>query len=85
MLQDAFDKGMQRKTKVVLKGRLKETNHFRHLDDIRSERIEAPNMNTKGGPVARGEGLYKRGLDLTSLLLRRFAQQASNSQNRQGT
>ena len=65
MLQDAFDKGMQRKTKVVLKGRLKETNHFRLLDDIRNERIGAPNMNTKGGPVASGEGLSIRGLDPT--------------------
>ena len=56
---------MKRKAKFILKGRLKEANHFRHLDDIRSERIGAPNMNTKGGTVASGECLSKRGLDLT--------------------
>ena len=54
---------MQRKAKVVLEGRLKEANHLRHLDNVRSEKIEAPNMNTKGGPVARGEGMTKKGLD----------------------
>ena len=56
---------MQRKAEVVLKGRLKEANHLRHLDDVRSEKIGAPNMNTKGGPVASGEGLSKKGLDPT--------------------
>ena len=54
---------MQRKAKAIFKGRLKEANHFRHLDEIRSEEIGTPNMNTKGGPVASGEGLSKRGLD----------------------
>ena len=65
MLQDAFDKGMQREAKAVLEGRLKEANHLRHLDNVRSEKIEAPNMNIEGGPVARGEGMSKRGLDPT--------------------
>ena len=65
MLYDAFDKGMQRKTEVVLEDRLKEENHLRHLDDVRSEKIGTPNMNTKGGPVASNEGLPKKGLDST--------------------
>ena len=56
---------MQRKAEAVLKGRLKEADHLRHLDDVRSEKIEAPNMNTKGGPIASGEGISKKGLDPT--------------------
>ena len=56
---------MQRKAETVLEGRLKEANHLRHLDDVRSEKIRAPNINTKGGPVASNEGLSKKGLDLT--------------------
>ena len=56
---------MQRKAEVVLEGRLKEANHLQHLDDVRSEKIGAPNMNTKGGPVASSEGLSKKGLDPT--------------------
>ena len=65
VLQDAFDKGMQRKAEAVLEGRLKDANHLRHLDDVRSKGIEAPNMNTRGGPIARGEGMSKKGLDST--------------------
>ena len=56
---------MERKAKVVLKGRLKEVTHLRNLDDIRGEKIGAPNVNTKGGPVASGEGLSKKKLDPT--------------------
>ena len=56
---------MQRKAEAVLKGRLKEANHLWHLDDVRSEKIGTPNINTKGGPVASGEGLSERGLDPT--------------------
>ena len=56
---------MQRKAEAVLEGRLKEAIHLRHLDDVRSEKIGAPNMNIKGGPVARGEGLSKKGLNST--------------------
>ena len=54
---------MQRKAEAVLEGRPKEANHLWHLDDVGSERIGAPNMNTKGGPVASREGLSKKGLD----------------------
>ena len=56
---------MQRKAEAVLEGHLKEANHLRHLDDVRSEKIGAPNMNTRGGLVASGEGLSKKGLDPT--------------------
>ena len=56
---------MQRKAEVVLKGCLKEANHLRHLDDVRGEKIRAPNVNTKGGPVASDKGLSKKGLDPT--------------------
>ena len=56
---------MQRKAKAVLKGRLKEATRLRHLDDVRGEKIEAPNVNTKGGPVSSGEGLSKKKLDPT--------------------
>ena len=65
MLQDAFDKRVQRKVEAILEGSLKEANHLRHFDDVRSEGIGAPNMNTRGGPVAKGEGMSKKGLDLT--------------------
>ena len=65
VLQDTFDKGVQRKAEAVLEGRLKEANHLWHLDNVRSERIGAPNMNTRGGPVVRGEGMSKKGLDPT--------------------
>ena len=61
MLQDAFDKGMQREAEVVLEGRLEEANHLRHLDDVRSEKIREPNPNIEGGPVARSEVTSKRG------------------------
>ena len=54
---------MQRKEEVILEGHLKEANHLRHLDDVRSEKIGALNMNTKGAPIASGEGLSKKGLD----------------------
>ena len=56
---------MQRKAKAILEGRLKEPNHLRHLDDVRREKIRAPNMNTRGGLIASGEGLSKKGLDPT--------------------
>ena len=56
---------MLRKAQAVLKGRLKEANHLWHLDDVGSDKIGAPNMNTKGRPVASGEGLSKKGLDPT--------------------
>ena len=56
---------MHRKAEAVLEGHLKEANHFRHLDDVRSEKIGAPIINTKGGLIASGEGLSKKRLDLT--------------------
>ena len=65
MLQDAFDKGMQREAEAILKGRLKEANHLRHLNDVGSKKIKAPNSNTEGRPVARGEIMSKRWIDLT--------------------
>ena len=65
MLQDAFNKGMHREVKVVLEGRLKEANHLRYLDDVRSKRIKAPNINTRGRLVARGERMSKKGLEST--------------------
>ena len=34
MLQDAFDKRMQREAKAILEGRLEEANHLRHLNDV---------------------------------------------------
>ena len=49
MLQDAFDKGMQREAEAILEGRLEEANHLRHLNDVRSEKIRTPNPNTEGG------------------------------------
>ena len=65
MLQDAFDKGMQREAKAILKGRLEEANHLRHLNDVGSEKFRAPNPNTKGSPIARGKIMSKKGFDLT--------------------
>ena len=65
MLQDAFDKGMQREAEAILKGRLEEANPLRHLNDLGSEKVRAPNPNTKERPVARGEIMSKRGFDPT--------------------
>ena len=65
MLQDTFDKGMQREAGAILEGRLGEANHLWHLNDVRSEKVMAPNSNTEGRPVARGEIMSKRGLDPT--------------------
>ena len=65
MLQDAFDKGMQREAEAILEGRLEEANHLQHLNDVRSEKVRAPNLNTEVRPVARGEIMFKRGLDPT--------------------
>ena len=65
MLQDAFDKGMQREAEAILEGRLEEANHLRHLNDVGSEKFKAPNPNTKGRPVARGEIMSKREFDPT--------------------
>ena len=65
MLQDAFDKGMLREKEAILEGRLEEANHLRHLNDVKSKKIRAPNPNTEGGPVERGEVMSKRGLDPT--------------------
>ena len=53
------------KAETVLEGRLKEANRLQHLDDVRSEKIGALNMKTKGGPLASGEGLSKKGLNPT--------------------
>ena len=65
MLQDAFDKGMQREAEAILDGYLEEANHLWHLNDVGSEKVRAPNLNTKGRPVARGEIMSKRELDPT--------------------
>ena len=65
MLQDAFDKGMQRETEDIHEGHLEETNHLRHLNDVGSEKVRAPNLNIEVRPVARSEIMSKRGLDLT--------------------
>ena len=65
MLQDSFDKGMQREAEAILEGRLEEANHLWPLYDVRSEKIRAPNPNIEGGPVARSEVMSKRGLDPT--------------------
>ena len=65
MLQDAFDKGIQREAEAILEGRLEEANHLRHLNDVGSEKVRAPNPNTEGRLVARGEIMSKRGLDPT--------------------
>ena len=65
MLQDAFDKGMQREVEAILEGRLEEANHLRHLNDVGSEKVMAPNPNTEGRPEVRGEIMSKRGLDPT--------------------
>ena len=64
MLQDAFDKGMQKEAEAILEGRLEEANHLRHLNDGGNKKIKAPNSNTEGRPVARGEIMSKRWLDL---------------------
>ena len=56
---------MQREEEVVLEARLEEENHLRHLNDIRSEKIRAPDLNTEGEPVARCKVMSKRGLDPT--------------------
>ena len=58
-------KGCRGKRRPFSKAVLKEANHLRHLDDVRSKGIEAPNMNARGGPIARGEGMSKKGLDST--------------------
>ena len=65
MLQDTFNKGMQREAEAILEGRLEEANHLRHLNNVGSEKVRAPNLNTEGRPVARGEIMSKRGLDPT--------------------
>ena len=65
MLQDAFDKGMQREVETILEGHLEEVNHLRHLNDVGSEKVRTPNLNTKGRPVARGEIMSKKGFDPT--------------------
>ena len=56
---------MQREAEAILEGCLEEANHLRHLNDVGSEKVRAPNPNTEGRPVARGEIMSKRGLDPT--------------------
>ena len=53
MLQDAFDKRMQREAEAILEGFLEEANDLWHLNDIGSEKVRALNPNTEGRPVAR--------------------------------
>ena len=65
MLQDTFDKGMQREAEAILEIRLKEANHLRRLNDVGSEKVKVPNPNTKGRPIARGEIMSKRAFDPT--------------------
>ena len=65
MLQNAFDKMMQREREAILEGRLEEVNHLRHVNDVGGEKVRAPNPDTEGRPIARGEIMFKRGLDLT--------------------
>ena len=65
MLQKAFDKRMQREAKAILKGRLEEANYLWHVKDVGGEKVRAPNPNTEGRSVARGEIMFKRGLDPT--------------------
>ena len=65
MLQNAFDKRMQREAKTILEGHLEEANHLRHVNDVGGEKVKAPNPDTEGRSVARGEIMFKRGLDST--------------------
>ena len=56
---------MQRKAETVLEGRFKEVDHLRNLDDVRGEKIRAPDLNAKRGSIAGNEGFLIKGLDPT--------------------
>ena len=56
---------MQEKAKTILEGRFKEANHLGNLDCIGGEKIRAPDLNTKRGPIAGNEGFFIKGLDPT--------------------
>ena len=56
---------MQGKTETVLEGRFKKAYHLGNLDDVGGEKIRAPNLNAKRGPIAGNEGLFIKGLDPT--------------------
>ena len=45
MLQDTFDERMQREAETVLKGRLKEADHFGNGNNIRREKVRTPDTD----------------------------------------
>ena len=53
------------KEKTILEGRLKEADHLGNLDDVRGEKIRAPDLNAKRGSIAGNEGFFIKGLDPT--------------------
>ena len=54
---------VRRKAETILKGRFKEADHLRNMDDVGGEKIRAPNLNAKRGSIAGNEDFFIKGLD----------------------
>ena len=65
MLQNPFHEGVQWKTKIIVKGDFKKTNHPRHGGCIKSQNIRDPYSDTKGRSITFNKGNPIRRVDLT--------------------
>ena len=63
MLYNAFDEGVQRKAKTILKGRLKEADHLGNGNNVRREEIRTPDLDAEGRSITSSKGFSVRGLN----------------------
>ena len=56
---------MQGEAETILKGHLKKANHLRNMDDVRSENVWAPNVDTSQRPITSGRNFRIGRLDPT--------------------
>ena len=56
MLHNAFDEGVQKKAKTILKGRLKEADHLGNGNNVRHEEIRTPDLDAGGRSITSSKG-----------------------------
>ena len=56
MLHNAFDEGVQKKAKTILKGCLKEADHLGNGNNVRHEVIRTPDLDFGGRFITSSEG-----------------------------
>ena len=65
MLKDSLEEMVQREVETILKGRLVKANHLGNMDDVRGEKVWAPNMDTNRSLITSGKNFRIERLDPT--------------------